>query len=106
MDEEYLRIMTILGRMAIKGYSDECPICGEKFDKQCRCEMGDRSCKNNHHWFRCPVHHCLVLGKADHTRPGSCQCHTGYQYLMGLAAEKGLEHLERIGQEALSDDAN
>jgi len=96
----YLRIARILGRMATKGYGEDCPICGEEFDAQCRCMLGDRRCKNNHWWFQCPVHHCLVLGKSDHTRAGSCQCYRGYQYLMELAMDETLEQLEEMADDA------
>lgn len=34
-----------------KEYGENCPVCGEKFNSQCRCMIGNRRCKNGHDWY-------------------------------------------------------
>lgn len=33
---------------------ENCPICGEKWEMQCRCALRERSCKNGHCWWNVP----------------------------------------------------
>ncbi len=55
---------------------NHCPVCGEKWVSQCKCPLSEHTCKNGHHWFRCPLHHTIVLGEADHSLGlNECQCH-------------------------------
>jgi hypothetical protein len=40
---------------------DTCPVCKEKYESQCKCMLGDYTCKNGHTWHKCPVHGNKVL---------------------------------------------
>jgi hypothetical protein len=52
---------------------DLCPVCGEKFEMQCKCMRGERTCPNGHSWYRCK-HGNVIIGEVDHSRPYKCDC--------------------------------
>lgn len=45
---------------------DNCPICREPYELQCRCLLNDRTCLNGHQWHRCGVCSRVVIGESDH----------------------------------------
>ena len=52
-----------------------CPICGEKYNSQCRCFKTDRTCPNGHHWHFCVACKKMVIGKCDHGKAtNACNC--------------------------------
>jgi len=61
----------------------ECPVCANKAESTCRCRIGDKTCKNGHHWATCKVHgkvSCRVpysekLGYHTHPLP-DCACYS------------------------------
>ena len=66
----------------VKTSGNACPTCGLEATTTCRCKIGDKSCKNRHHWATCDVHGkvlCNVpfdkkLGYYTHPIP-RCSCH-------------------------------
>ena len=54
-----------------------CPICGEQWETCCKCFLMEKTCKNNHTWFLCPVHNEIVIGKVKHpVDNNTCYCNT------------------------------
>ena len=51
-----------------------CPVCKQKWVSQCKCPISERTCKNGHHWYQCPVHHKVIIGQSDHGLD-SLECH-------------------------------
>jgi len=33
---------------------EHCPICGEKWEMQCKYMLRERTCKNGHYWWNIP----------------------------------------------------
>ena len=57
---------------------DTCPECGELTIAKCRCRMGDRMCRNRHHWAICKVHGkvgCRLPAGGSHPLP-NCPCYS------------------------------
>lgn len=56
----------------------ECPKCGAKIVRQCRCLRSDITCAEGHVFHRCSVHKVWVPGHSDHSLPGNqCTCGQG-----------------------------
>ena len=70
------KVLVIAGYGVVGGdpRPEMCPTCSEKWELQCLCSLGDRQCRNGHHWHLCPEHGTLVLKKAPHDRPVRCTC--------------------------------
>lgn len=55
-----------------------CPLCGENYERRCKCPLACKECKNGHKWHTCVVHNNLVMGEADHSLPTyRCRCMIG-----------------------------
>lgn len=53
-----------------------CPECGDMAVTSCRCRIGDKTCKNGHHFATCKVHgkvSCVVPKDGSHPLP-DCSC--------------------------------
>lgn len=58
-----------------KGFTLECPTCGEVAELTCKCFMRESRCKNGHEWHSCYVHGGMVLGMRGMAHDDtSCSC--------------------------------
>jgi hypothetical protein len=78
-----------------------CPECGEREETRCRCRIGDKECKNHHHWAMCKTH-----GKVSCTQPpnGSypipnCPCYQKVQTEGITNSRDPLPYHQRLGSD-------
>lgn len=66
LEEMYLKDGKVEEKLTKKkGSSETCPSCAGPYQTQCRCRVGERTCKKGHRWARCPTHDVVVVLAPD-----------------------------------------
>jgi len=59
----------------LKKLAGDCPVCGGKLIRTCRCRLNESECENGHQWHRCGVHGTTVIGEREDKLPMDvCTC--------------------------------